>query len=110
MTARVWFNGVGAIFAGLLFFGCSPTAKEDGDSQTNWLESCGEDSKCPTGKKCLCGVCTLACSLPSTCSKLQQASCVGAKEAGAIAQCGGSLPPAPGLCLPLCSVDSDCSR
>ncbi|HET7543209.1 MAG TPA: hypothetical protein VFK05_25220 [Polyangiaceae bacterium] len=110
MTARVWFNGIGALFAGLLLFGCSPTAREDGDSQTNWLEACREDSKCPSGKKCLCGVCTIACSVPSTCSSFQQASCIGASENGAIVQCGGNPPPAPGLCLPRCADDGDCSR
>ncbi len=33
-----------------------------------------------------------------------------ASETGAIAQCGGSPPPAPGLCLPRCADDSNCSR
>ncbi|MEI9948839.1 MAG: hypothetical protein WDO74_07600 [Pseudomonadota bacterium] len=110
MTARLFLNGVGALFVGaLLLLGCSPHAKEDGDSQTNWLEACRDDSQCAaSGTKCLCGVCTRACSETSTCSGVLQGSCVPASEPGAIAQCGGSPPPTPGLCLPLCGDDGAC--
>ncbi|HYQ29664.1 MAG TPA: hypothetical protein VER04_20690, partial [Polyangiaceae bacterium] len=110
MTARAFFDRVATLLlaAGLLL-GCSPRAKEDGDSQTNWLEACQDDTQCAKGTKCLCGVCTRACSLPSTCTNAQQGSCVPASEPGAIAQCGGNPPPAPGLCLIRCESANDCA-
>ncbi|MEI9938681.1 MAG: hypothetical protein WDO69_15795 [Pseudomonadota bacterium] len=110
MTARLFLNGALTLFVGALLFGCSPKAKEDGDSQTNWLEACEEDTKCAGGTMCLCGVCTRACTDSSTCTGAQQGSCVRANEAAAIAQCGGSPPPAPGLCLPPCADDGACGQ
>lgn len=112
MTARIFLNGALALLLGTLLLGCSPSAKEDGDSQTNWLEACQVDAQCTTqGTKCLCGACTRACTALSNCgATLGGSSCVGASDPGAIAQCGGSPPPAPGLCLPLCSDDSPCSK
>jgi len=110
MTARQFLNGVLTLLVGALLLGCSPKATEDGDSQTNWLEACREDSKCASGTKCLCGVCTRSCSAASTCSNALQGSCVRANEAGAIAQCGGSPPPAPGLCLPRCDAENPCGK
>lgn len=110
MTARFFRNGLCLLF-GMLLFGCSPNAREDGDSQTNWLDACRDDSSCDSGTKCLCGVCTRACSETNACSGAVQAgSCVGSTEAGAIAQCGGTLPPAPGLCLPRCNADGACAK
>jgi O-glycosyl hydrolase len=110
MTARHVFKAALVLLLGAQLLGCSPKAKEDGDSQTNWLEACREDSTCASGSKCICGVCTRACSAASTCSDALQGSCVRADESGAIAQCGGSQPPAPGLCLPRCEGGSDCGR
>jgi glucuronoarabinoxylan endo-1,4-beta-xylanase len=110
MTGRLLLNGALTLLLGALLLGCSPQAKEDGDSQTNWLEACGENTKCASGTKCLCGVCTRACTAASTCSNAQQGSCVRATEAGAIAQCGGSPPPAPGLCLPRCDDGTPCGK
>ena len=102
MTARALFNRLGALVLGvLLSLGCSSASSGDGDSQTNWLRSCGSDDGC-NGMSCLCGVCTRPCSDVSACDGAPQASCVRADEAGAIALCGGSPPPAAGLCLPRC--------
>lgn len=109
MTARVLLRGLGALVLGALLSACSPHSREDGDSQTNWLEACRDDSQCATGNKCLCGVCTRACAVPTTCSKVQQGSCIGSTDIGVIAQCGGSPPPAPGLCLIPCKESSECS-
>jgi hypothetical protein len=109
MTARLFLNWVGGLVLGALLIGCSPTAKEDGDSQTNWLEACREDTKCANGSKCLCGVCTLSCSDTKSCND-GQGSCVRANETGAIAQCGGRAPPAAGLCLPRCEEASQCAK
>jgi len=100
---------VGLLVLGALLIGCSPRAKEDGDSQTNWLEACGEDTKCANGSKCLCGVCTLSCSDLKSCTN-GRGSCVHATEAGLIAQCGGSAPPASGLCLPRCDDENPCAK
>ncbi len=52
MTARLFLSWVGTLLLGALLLGCSPRAKEDGDSQTNWLEACREDTQCATGTKC----------------------------------------------------------
>jgi glucuronoarabinoxylan endo-1,4-beta-xylanase len=109
MTARVLLRGLGALLVGALL-SCSPNSREDGDSQTNWLEACHEDAQCAKGNKCLCGVCTRACVISTnTCSKVQQGSCIGAGETGVIVQCGGSPPPTPGLCLIPCKDGSECS-
>src|SRR6188768_2623739 len=115
MTARLFRNGLclvlGMLLLGMLLLGCSPSAREDGDSQTNWLDACQNDASCSSGTKCLCGVCTHACSEVNVCSAaLLGSSCVGAREDGAIAQCGGSPPPAAGLCLPRCADDRNCSK
>jgi glucuronoarabinoxylan endo-1,4-beta-xylanase len=110
MTARLFLHGVLTLLLGALLLGCSPKAKEDGDSQTNWLEACSDSSQCASGTKCLCGVCTLACNAASTCSDALRGSCVRASEDGVIAQCGGSPPPLPGLCLPRCDEETPCGR
>jgi len=110
MTAARVLKGLGALLLGALLIGCSskPTGQE-GDSQTNWLEACREDSQCATGNKCLCGVCTRACTVPKTCTTAQQGSCVPSDENGVLVQCGGSRPPAPGLCLIRCADASGCA-
>jgi len=111
MTARIFASL--AIASWLLVgaqIGCSPNAHEEGDSQTNWLESCHSDAECSTGNQCLCGVCTRTCAVANTCSKAQQGSCVPASEAGVIAQCGGSPPPVAGLCMIRCRDASDCAQ
>ena len=103
MTPQRLRSGVGLLLLlGLLLFGCSPKS-ESGDSQTNWLRSCQADAQCG-GLNCLCGVCTRSCSNASACDGTLEASCVSASEVGAIAQCSGSSPPTPGLCLPRCNV------
>jgi len=110
MTARLLLSRLGVLVLGALLLGCSPTIREDGDSQTNWLEACRDDAQCENGSKCLCGVCTRSCTEPSVCTRGRQDSCVRANEEGAIAQCGGAAPPVPGLCLPLCDSDVNCAK
>lgn len=95
-----------ALGAGL---GCDPTSRpETIDSQTNWLKSCQIDAQCGDSK-CLCGVCTRSCVDDTTCADRAGAACVASKEDGAIAQCGGTRPPAAGLCLPRCDDDTPCA-
>lgn len=116
MTARVLKWGLSVLALGALLIGCSPNSREDGDSQTNWLEACHDDSQCATGNKCLCGVCTRACVTPTVskpsdiCVDVKQGSCVGSDDDGLIAQCGGSPPPTAGLCLIKCSDAKGCAR
>ena len=116
MTARIFQRGLGALLLGALLFGCSPNSKEDGDSQTNWLEACRDDSQCSTGNKCLCGVCTRGCvaATPAKpgdiCVDVKQGTCLGSDKDGVLVQCGGSPPPTPGLCVIKCSDASACSR
>ncbi|HKO48769.1 MAG TPA: hypothetical protein VJV79_13650 [Polyangiaceae bacterium] len=111
MTARVFLARALALVLGALLFGCSPSSLEEGDSQTNWLEACRDDSQCAgtKGTRCLCGVCTRSCTAPATCDNAKQGECVPGSDNGVIIQCGGSPPPAPGLCLPRCGVDKACS-
>jgi glucuronoarabinoxylan endo-1,4-beta-xylanase len=87
---------------------CDPKASPQTiDSQTNWLKSCQIDSQCGDSK-CLCGVCTSPCAEDAACADRDGASCVSAKEPGAIAQCGGTRPPTAGLCMPRCD-DAPCA-
>ena len=100
MTARPSLTWLAALLLSVFMLGCSPKAA-DGDSQTNWLRSCDSNDGCG-GMMCLCGVCTLPCKESSACDGAPGAACVRADETGAIALCGGSAPPAAGLCLPTC--------
>jgi len=89
-------------------FGCDPKSNPQTiDSQTNWLRACQIDAQCGASK-CLCGVCTAPCTEDTACADRGGASCVSAKEEGAIAQCGGRRPPAAGLCMPRCD-DAPCA-
>lgn len=74
------------------------------DSQTNWLRSCQQNADCSSEFACVCGVCTTSCSDDSACAGLDGASCIASSDKGAIAQCGGSQAPAPGMCMPRCEV------
>lgn len=99
-----------ALLLGVLGLGCDPSNRpETIDSQTNWLKSCQIDAQCTDGGKCVCGACTSICSENTTCTELKGSSCVRAEESGAIAQCGGTRPPGPGLCLPRCDATT-CAR
>jgi len=100
MTARLSLTWLFALLLGVALLGCSPKAG-DGDSQTNWLRSCDNNDGCG-GMKCLCGVCTLPCKDASACDATPGAACVASDKPGAIALCGGSAPPAAGLCLRSC--------
>jgi len=102
--------GFSALLLGALGLGCDPSNRpETIDSQTNWLKSCQIDQQCTDGGKCVCGACTATCSEDTTCAELKGSSCVGAGERGAIAQCGGTHPPGPGLCMPRCDT-APCGR
>jgi O-glycosyl hydrolase len=88
--------------------GCEPPEPgPQGDSHTNWLRSCESDTECGT-LQCLCGVCTAPCSTDDACSAAPGSSCLAAADPGAIATCAGKRPPAPGMCLPVCSAEGGC--
>lgn len=83
---------------------CAPTNGPNVGTQTNWLTICRADGECGE-LECLCGTCTRSCSDEPSCSELPGGSCIAAEDDGAIALCGGSLPPSPGLCLVPCPAE-----
>jgi glucuronoarabinoxylan endo-1,4-beta-xylanase len=80
---------------------CSPEPGPEAGGQTNWLLACDSSDECG-GFECVCGACLASCDADTDCAGLPDASCVPASDRGAIALCGGQLPPS-GLCLPLCA-------
>lgn len=89
---------------------CGATDGPRTGGQTNWLRACESDAQCGSGLTCLCGACTKVCEASdASCAALPGASCVTADDSGAIAVCGGALPPVAGLCLPRCGAD-ECAR
>lgn len=75
------------------------------DSQTNWLRSCQASSDCGGEFACVCGICTATCSDDAGCSQIDHsAACIASTDEAAIAQCGGSPAPQPGLCMPRCEA------
>ena len=110
MSGHTLFKWAILLAAGLL--GCDPNHPSPGpqgaDSQTNWLKSCQIDAEC-NGLSCVCGVCTQTCSSDAACGETTRgASCISASDPGAITQCGGARPEAPGLCLPRCDDEHPC--
>lgn len=95
--------------ASLLAFGLpgcdAPRPTPQGDSQTNWLESCELDADCGP-LSCVCGVCTRTCSGESACDE-RGFECFSWSSPGAASACSGHAPPSSGMCLPSC-VDAPC--
>ena len=90
--------------------GCEPRAPgPQGDSHTNWLKTCGNDSECGSALRCVCGVCTAVCGSDAACSAAPGSVCLPAQHAGLIAACAGQPPPVLGMCLPTCSADVGCA-
>lgn len=100
--ALLWSTLCAALFA---VTSCGPGSPQVG-SQTNWLRSCDTSAEC--GRlECVCGTCTATCSEDANCDGLGSASCVPAKNEGAIALCDGRKPSA-SLCLAICDEDTAC--
>jgi len=75
------------------------------DSQTNWLRSCQQNNDCGDEFACVCGICTATCSDDSGCAQISKgATCIASTDEAAIAQCGGSPAPQPGMCMPRCEA------
>lgn len=79
---------------------CSPDDAPQTGTQTNWLTLCASDADCGD-LRCLCGACTRTCADNASCVDVPNASCVPARDPGAVAMCGGSAP-ATDVCLPRC--------
>jgi hypothetical protein len=94
------------ILSSVLALACEPARPQTTDSQTNWMRSCSIDSQCGAKLSCVCGVCTSTCASDAECASLPGTVCIGASEAGSIAQCGGIAPTSAGLCMPRCEEDS----
>lgn len=61
--------------------GCVGSAEDPTDTNTNWFESCTEDSDCAGALSCLCGQCTAPCEESSDCSEADgDVQCVSADE------------------------------
>src|SRR5262249_36612841 len=87
--------------------GCSSNTAHSGNSNTNWLRTCEEDDDCGRGLACLCGTCTLGCSVLADCSPLgERAKC--ASVVAELTACSPSARPASSLCLSTCSASSPC--
>jgi O-glycosyl hydrolase len=104
-----WWGSLPVVL-GLLALACDPqNHPESIDSQTNWLRTCQIDAQCNEGFSCICGVCTKTCYDDSACSELKGTDCVTSNDPGAVAQCSGTPPTAPGLCMPVCT-DAGCGK
>ncbi len=84
-------NLLRVLLLGLLLAACSnPTT---GDSNTNWLGECANDSECGEGD-CLCGICSEICE-PGSCG---EAVCISADDVSL--KCRAEVD---AVCLPDCS-------
>lgn len=67
--------------AALWVSGCVSSAEDPTDTNTNWFESCEEDSDCGGALSCVCGQCTVQCVESSDCSEAEgEAECVSEDE------------------------------
>lgn len=83
---------------------CEPASGPQVGSQTNWLHVCDKSSECGD-LECVCGTCTASCESDQDCASVDgDASCVPAEDPGAIALCGGYVPPS-SVCLARCTDD-----
>jgi alpha-tubulin suppressor-like RCC1 family protein len=90
---------LGALFAAVA---CGRSASSTG-SNTNWLERCGDDADCGSGRECWCGACTKSCTDTVDCGSDGQC-----REA---TNFGCATPSASGasVCVLTCAGDADCS-
>ena len=94
---------VALVTVGAHLAACTPEDGPRTGTQTNWLRVCESDSDCGD-LRCLCGACTRSCGDAIDCEAWEDASCLAADEAGAVAFCAGSRPTSLGLCLLPCST------
>jgi hypothetical protein len=98
-----------ALLALALIYGCQNGADSTGNSNTNWLRECREDSECGRGLACLCRTCTIACAAESGCGALG-ATATCSTGGAAAATCALGAAPTAGLCLASCAAGGTCSN
>ncbi|MEO1270583.1 MAG: hypothetical protein AAFX99_21040, partial [Myxococcota bacterium] len=77
------------------------------DSNSNWLSVCLSDNDCESPAACVCGVCTVPCSVLE-CGLFQEgAVCIDEGTLAFTSLCREAAQPPPGLCLPECSEEDD---
>ncbi|MAC26879.1 MAG: hypothetical protein CMH59_10440 [Myxococcales bacterium] len=97
-----------ALALGFLLASCSsPAGPSTGDSNTNWLDFCASDVDCPTGGRCLCGVCTRPCEGDGDCVAVPgaRALCVPTAKEYVAPRCGVEVGPEEAICLSECETD-----
>ncbi len=104
-------NSLRAIIASVAALGwviaCDDSSSSEG-GDTHWLGACERDDQCRTGA-CWCGLCTRRCSGDDACTESRTA-CFESRSPGLTERCDeGSLPEGSGICLGLCSANTDCS-
>lgn len=98
-------------FAFATVAGCGPDEREGGDSETNWLKSCVSDNECGS-LRCVCNVCSRSCVVDADCGH-DGVSCVNSSSVAACVSPAdgqsGRGAGNPGVCLPQCVEDAQCS-
>lgn len=107
--ARRWIAPVSALCLAFVV-GCASTNVEPTGGETHFLKLCAPDNSedvCGKGLDCICGVCTLLCDEPSTCSAtFASAECVPRAASDDSEQCGGG--PQSNRCEVHCTGDDEC--
>lgn len=102
MGTRTFSGWAAAFVFGMLIAGCASSTLDGGGTNTNWLVSCQQDSECPEGGQCACGLCTRTCESDMACDSVAQSSCAGQLD---VLGCGASEAR---VCVQTCSDASDC--
>lgn len=89
----------------------SDSGPEGPGGETHFLLKCTEDAECGEGLACVCGTCTLACTMNEECAGEfggTESVCVTEGSAAFDNTCPVNPWRTRGMCLPTCSVDADC--
>lgn len=106
---RCQFQTLASLFVGVwLVVSCSTPSSPQVGSETHFLQRC-DDSSCPAGMQCTCGVCTLACTAQDECAALADgAACTPLAPRVAEQRCAEAELGA--MCDAPCITDLDCAR
>lgn len=92
-------NLIACVLLSCALFACAKSTVAENSSETHFLASC--EDRCDGGLDCICGVCTEACELGSSCTYLTTAARCVANESA-------SCDPVP-TCDVECERDADCA-